>query len=154
MAGVLPIHEHGPVTFEVSAADAIVGGQLVESDSGSPAAVHVAGAGSILVIGVATNDAVGSSYSQTTTVPGTTAPTVNAALLTNYVAVAASGVYPLSYAASANFGQRLKAAANGTVTPFTGGETPNELVGICYEPAGVTVSSSAVVGAVRLAGLA
>jgi len=154
MSGVLPRYQHGPVTFNVSPADAVVGGQLVESDGLTPAGVHVAGASSILVIGVASNDAVGASYAQTATAAGTTAPVINAALLPNQVAVYASGVFGLLYAASAAFGQRLKAAANGTVTPFTGGETPNELVGICYEPGGVTYVSTPVLGQVRLAGLA
>jgi hypothetical protein len=154
MAGALPAYQHGPVTFTVAAAGSVVGGILVESDGASPAGIRAASAGSIKVIGVCTNDAVGPSFSQTPTDPGTTSPVINAALLPNQVAVAASGVWRLLYAASATFGQRLKAAANGTVTPFAGGETPDELVGICYEPAGVTFVSTPVLGLTRLAGLA
>jgi hypothetical protein len=153
MPGVLPRHQTGNVTFQVDAADAVIGGQLVESDGASPAFVRTAVAGSKVCIGVATNDAVGSTVSQVPTVPGTASPVINAALVSSYVAVASDGVWPVRYAASAAFGQRMKTAAGGTVTPFTGAETPDELVGICYEPAGVTVTSGFVIGAMRLAGL-
>jgi hypothetical protein len=154
MAGVVPRYDDGPVTFQCSDSASIVGGMLVESDAGSPAKVQPASAGSQVSIGVATNDTVGVSVSQVPTVPGTTSPSINAALLPPYVAVASDGVYPVRYAATTAFGARLKCAANGQVTPWVSGTDNAELiVGICYEPGGVTVSSGFVVGAMQLSGL-
>ena len=152
MPGAVPVYREGPVTFTTNATATIVGGQLVESDGASPALVRPASAGSLVCIGVATNDAVGASVSQVPTVPGTDSPVVNVAIVQPYVAVATDGVWLLTYAAAATFAARLKCAANGQVTPWISGtDNPELIVGICYEPAGV--SGPSIQGQVRLQGL-
>jgi hypothetical protein len=149
---VVPFFEHGPVTFPVSAA--VLGGQLVMSDGANPASVIPAVAASLLVIGVACNPAVPTSESQVPTVPGWPGPTINLSPLDQYTAVAAQGVYPVYFGASAAFGQRLKPAANGTVVPWVSGTDSVELiVGICYDTHGVTYVSTPLRGQVRLVGL-
>lgn len=150
--GIVPSYEEGPVTFQVSAA--VAAGLLVESDGGSPAMCRPASAGSELCIGVATLDAVPTTTSQTPTVPGWPGPSINAALLPPYTSVAARGVWLLQYAASCAFGDRVKCAAAGQVTPWIfGTDNPELIVGICYEPAGVTFSSPGTLGQTRLCGL-
>jgi hypothetical protein len=152
MPGAVPAFVHGPVTFVTNANAVIVGGQLVESDGGTPALIRPAGAGSATCVGVATNDSVGVSVSQVPTVPGTDSPVVNISILDQYNAIAMHGVWRLTYAAAATFGQRLKCAANGQVTPWVSGtDNPELIVGICYESAGV--SGAGIVGLTRLAGL-
>jgi hypothetical protein len=154
MPGAIPAFEEGPVTFTVNAADTVVGGQLVESDGASPAFIRAASADSQKCIGVATNDGVGVSVSQVPTVPGTDSPVVNVSLVDPYVAIGTRGVWRLLYAASATFGARLKCAASGQVTPWVSGvDNPELQVGICYEPAGVTVSGPAVAGQTKLINL-
>jgi hypothetical protein len=152
MPGAVPAFREGPVTFVTNANATIVGGMLVESDGGTPALIRPAGAGSAVVIGVATNDSVGTAVSQVPTVPGADSPVVNVSIIDQYNAVATKGVWRLTYAAAATFGARLKAAANGQVTPWVSGtDNPELIVGVCYESAGV--SGAGVVGLTRLAGL-
>jgi len=133
MATVIPRQDQGPVTFTAIAT--VTGGQVVDGVAGG---VQPSGAGSNAVVGVATTDAIPAATSQTPTIPGITTA-VNAAPLPPYVAVANSGVWPLTYAAAATFGVRLITAANGQVTPA--GATPDarQVVGICMEPAGVSL---------------
>jgi hypothetical protein len=52
------------------------------------------------------------------------------------------------YAAAATFGQRLVAAANGQVTPAGAAPDAREVIGVCYEEAGV--STVGATGAVLL----
>jgi hypothetical protein len=53
----------------------------------------------------------------------------------------------VQYAATAQFGELLVAAANGAVTPYTSGtSTFDKVVGRCTQPGGVTVSSGTVLG--------
>lgn len=143
MPGVTPRFDRGPVTFTVVPTASIVGGQLVDATA---TGVQPAGAASNVCLGVAVTDALGATVAQTPTVPG--APVaVNLAPFPNTVGVASEGVYPVTYAAAATFGQRLITAANGQVTPA--GATPDarQVVGICYEPAGVALGA---VGAMSL----
>jgi hypothetical protein len=141
MATIIPRFDHGPVTFTAIAA--VVGGQLVDGVAGG---VQPSAATSNVCVGVATTDALPVATSQAPTIPGITTA-VNAAPLPPYVAVAAEGVWPLTYAAAATFGARLVTAANGQVTPA--GATPDarQVVGICLEPAGVGIGA---VGATQL----
>lgn len=128
----------GPQSYDV--AEAITGGQLVEGRANST--VGKAAAGSTKVLGVALNDAVTAASINTGVVNGV----LNAAPAETRVVVAKSGVeVPVTYAADATFGQRLKAAANGTVTPFVSGTDtdPALIVAICTEPDGVTVATKA-----------
>jgi hypothetical protein len=150
---VVPRFQRGPVTFQVSTA--VLGGMLVQADGGSPAMVQPAGAGSQLVIGVATVDAVPTTESQVPTVPGWPGPVINIDTLPPYTSVAADGVWPCLYAANCSFGDRLKAAANGQVTPWVyGTDNPALIIGICYDNLNVTYVSPGTVGRVRLVGLA
>jgi hypothetical protein len=141
MTAVAPRYAKGPVTFTSLAA--ITGGMLVDAAAGG---VQPCAAGSVVCVGVATSDSLPTSTSQTPTVPG--APVaVNLAPYPPYVAVAVEGVWPLTYAAAATFGQRLITAANGQVTPASSAADPRTIVGVCFEPAGV---ASGGVGATLL----
>lgn len=135
MSGIAVRRKHGPRSHEV--AEAIVGGQLVEGRASSK--VGVAGAGSKKVLGVAIADAVPASAFNPAPVNGV----LNAAPLPNRVGLASRGdEVPVKYAATATFGQKLKAAAAGTVTPFVDGDDAQLLVGKCIEPAGVTTANT------------
>ena len=153
LGGIVPRYQEGPVTFPVGTA--VTAGMLVETNGASPAALQPASAGSKLVIGVATLDAVPAATSQTPTVPGWSGPSINVSPLPPYTSVATEGVWQLTFAANASFGARLKAAAGGQVTPWVDGtDDPAMVVGVCYETAGVTFVSGGSPGAVRLAGFA
>jgi hypothetical protein len=133
--GIVPQYQTGPVTFTVLASAVVTAGQMV--DPGAGGTIQAAGAGSNVCLGVATTTAVGASVSQATTVPDVPV-SVNLMPLPPYTAVANRGVYPVTFAATATFGQRLICAASGQVTPA--GATPDarQVVGICYSPGGVT----------------
>jgi hypothetical protein len=134
MATVIPRFDQGPVTFTALAA--VTGGQLCDGAAGG---VQPAGAASNVCVGVATTDALPTSTSQAPTIPGASVA-INAAPIPPYVAVANSGVWPLTYAAAATFGQRLVTAANGQVTPAAATPDARQVVGICMEPAGVGIA--------------
>jgi hypothetical protein len=135
---VTPRFAAGPVTFAAIAQ--VAGGQLVDAAAGG---VQPAGAGSMVCVGVAVSDAFPAATSQAPTVPG--APVaVNLAPYPNQVAVANKGVWPLTYAAAATFGQRVITAANGQVTPAGAAPDARSVVGVCMEVAGV---ASGAVGA-------
>lgn len=124
MASVYPRYQEGPVTY--TAAEAITGGQLVEARASS--VVGVAGAASVKVLGVALKDASNAAQSAT----DATSPS-------NSVAVAHQCEIKVTYAANANFGDLLKAAAAGQVTPLVvGTDDMSKCVGRCKEVAGVT----------------
>jgi hypothetical protein len=142
MPAIVPRFQEGPVTAAVIAA--VVGGQLVDGVAGG---VQPSAAGSNVCVGVALSDSLPASTSQTPTVPG--APvSVNLAPYPAQVAVSSEGVLPVTYAAAATFGQRLITAANGQVTPAGAAPDARQVVGICYEPAGVAPGA---VGAMLLA---
>ena len=148
MPGVVPFYEEGPVTYEVSTA--VTGGQLVCADGTTgkvkPTTGTVSG-GAGYAIGVATKDALPTTTSQTPTVTGIS-QTVNLSPLSQYVAVASEGIWPLTFTASANFGVKVKAAASGQVTPWVQGtDAPDLVVGTVAEAGGV---SSGGTGAVKL----
>lgn len=132
MSGIVVRRKHGPRSHEV--AETIVGGQCVEGRASSK--VGVAAAGSKRFLGVALADAVtAASFT-----PGPVNGVVNAAPLPNRVGLAGRGdEVPVVYAAVATFGQKLKCAAAGKVTPFVDGDDAQLLIGKCIEPAGVTV---------------
>jgi len=135
MPGVVPRYERGPVTREV--VELVIGGQLVEARGAGK--IGVAAAGSKVVLGVATKDAQPTTTNQNTTDAVTGLAVVNMNPLAPYVAVGRAAFYDqIKYAAAAAFGQKLKAAANGQVTPFVSGtDTPDMIVGRCEEPLGV-----------------
>lgn len=131
MSGVVPVHECGPITYDVAATKVVTGGQLVEAVSGGT--VQPAAAGSKKVLGVATRDARADQTDTGTTAYGQ--PFTDYSWPPPRVAVAHEGTWRLTYAAAANFGDLLKAAANGQVTPIntTGGDTLDMVVGQCRE---------------------
>lgn len=149
MAGIPVVTNGGPKTFTPADNVTITAGQLVAGTTGGR--VTVAGSGSVKVLGVAIADAIAPED----VITGATGspPTVPAVPQATTVAVAYGGAeVPVTYAANAAFGDKLVAAANGTVTPFTGFAAAEDqanvdfrlIVGICAEPAGVTVSEQAV----------
>lgn len=136
MPAVTNLFEHGPITYPVSASTS--GGQLVEAVSGGT--VAPAAAGSVVVLGVAVKNAEPSDAGATsTTAYG--ADVVDASWPRDEVAVAYRGVFRVTYAAAAAFGDLLVAAANGQVTPYTAGTTTfDAIVGRCVEPGGVAAA--------------
>lgn len=136
MPGVTPVYEHGPVTFEVSVN--VTGGLLVEPDTANAGMVHLAGAASAICLGVATKDSVPASASQNSTVP-IALTAYNESPVTQYVGVANNGVWNLTAAAAVAFGQLVKCAAAGTVTPYVQGTdtNPSLIIGRCVEPLGI-----------------
>lgn len=144
MSGVVPRFETGPITYTV--AEAVKGGQLVEARASS--LVGVAAAGSKLVLGVATKDALPDASRESTDSFGF--PVYNEVALSQYVAVGV-GFYPVTYAADAAFGEKLKAAALGKVTPFVeAADTADMIVGYCAEPAGVVSAGGVTVGLAKI----
>lgn len=139
MSAVRQRTKTGPRSY--TPGEAVNGGQVLEGHTGNDRA-WVAGAGSLRVLGVALTDAVNpEAISQTpATVNGR--PVLNAALLPDSVAVADSGIETeVTYAAAAQFGDRLIAAAGGNVTPA--GATPDArtIVGKCSQPGGVAAGA-------------
>jgi hypothetical protein len=150
MASVTYTLQHGPDTFEVSAA--VTGGQLVEVD-GTTGKVKPATAGSLKVLGVAATDAN----------PVGTDTDTNYANARPHVAVYYAPVdVKVTYGGAAAFGDRLIAGAAGTVVPYVATDvtaSPTEtlieggiskvvqIVGICTEPGGVANGAK---GRVRL----
>lgn len=132
MSGVLVRQSDGPDTFQVSAA--VTGGQLVAPTTGGQ--VGPAGASATNVLGVALNDAQ----------PSGSAPTnpINPAWPAPFVAVAHTVDVRVTYAAAANFGDKLVAAANGQVTSIGGtaaATDARQIVGMCTEPLGVAANA-------------
>ena len=129
MASVTYTLQHGPDTFEVSAA--VTGGQLVEVD-GTTGKVKPATAGSLLVLGVAATDAN----------PVGTDTDTNYANARPHVAVYYAPVdVKVTYSTATAFGERLQAAANGQVTEITVDGDPRLVVGVCTEPGGVAAGA-------------
>lgn len=145
MAGTVQYRKQGPRTYTPLSGATIKGGQVVEATTTS-GRIQPAGAASVKVLGVALTDAIAPENVVNGPTTGADGRPVTALYsLPTTVAVANRGIeVRVTYAANANFGDRLVAAANGTVTPA--GATPDarQIVGYCSEPAGVTVSSNAV----------
>ena len=148
MAGIVQVTQGGPKTFTPADNQVIKGGQVVEATTGGR--IKVAAAGSFKVLGVALTDAVAPED-----FPGANGtdtlgrPVVSAVPIPTTVAVAYAGTeVKVTYAATAAFGDKLIAAADGKVTPA--GATPDArtVVGICTEPAGVTAANAT--GLIRL----
>lgn len=144
MPGVVNKYETGPKTYE--AKSNITGGQCVEYATGAPtqaglSLVQPAAANSTKFAGVASKDAVANANQaglQTFT-SGDGYPAINVAVPSESVAVIKRGEVPLKYAAAAVYGDRVKCAANGQVTPWVVGTDTDitTIVGRCEEQAGV-----------------
>lgn len=149
MSGMLPHYRLGPDSYQVSAQ--VLGGQLVVPDAGPATTVSVAGAAAINVLGVAGIDAA-PIVSQAGNTTGYGQSLTDISVLPDYTSVYAGPAdCHVTYAANAAFGQLLKAAALGTVTPWVSGTdtNPATIVGRCTQPGGVTISANAV-GRMRL----
>lgn len=144
MVGVPIVTKTGPKTFVPASGEAIRGGLLVEARAAGR--IGAAAAGSFVVLGVALNDAQAPEQLVTTpTVDAQGRNVLNAAQFPTIVSVAYGGdEVNVTYAANAAFGQKLIAAAAGTVTPA--GATPDArtIVGTCTEPLGVVVGTNPV----------
>lgn len=119
-----------PITYAVS--DVVTGGQFVDADqtastTNAVPTVKVSGAASKLAIGVAIRDAAPA---------GTTSPTDAAAKPPNTTVARRGMVVPCTFAAASSFGDRLKTAATGKVTPIATGDSPELIVGINADPYG------------------
>lgn len=149
MAGALPHYQHGPDSYQVSAT--VYGGTLVVADGSSAATVSTAGAGAILVLGVAGNDA-SPIVSQAGNTTGYGDPLVDVSALPDYTAVHHGVDINVTYAAAATFGVLLKAAASGQVTPWVSGTDTNAatIIGRCSQPGGI--AAGATVGRARIFG--
>jgi len=145
MSGALPHYRTGSDSYQVSAA--VAGGQLVVADGSAALTVSPAGAAAINVLGVAGNDAapIPNQAGNTDSLAGG-APLLDISVVPDNVAVHHNVDMHVTYAANATFGQLLKAAASGAVTPWVSGTdtNPATIVGRCTQPGGVTVSSNAV----------
>jgi hypothetical protein len=131
MAGTIQVFDDSPITCDV--VEAVAGGQVVEARAVSGAATQrpcgVAGATSLKVIGIALIDATNAAQAAALVYP-----------LPPSATVAVQGtVAGVTYAANANYGDRLKAAAAGQVTPWVSGtDSAAAIIGYCAESAGVT----------------
>lgn len=144
MSAIVMVKKTGPATY-VPADDAVVlGGQLVVP-SGTAGRIAVAGANAVTVLGIAVTD--GKAPEDITTTPQS--GVLDAAQLAAYVTVAYGGIEVdgVKYAANATFGQKLKSAANGAVTPFVSGTDtdPALVIGICSQLGGVLANATGLV---------
>jgi hypothetical protein len=136
MPAIPQVTKTGPRTYVPASGVAISAGQLVEARAGGR--IGPAAAGSLVVLGVALQDAIAPEDLVTTPTTVGGRSVLNTAVLPQNVAVAYAPIeVPVTYAAAATFGQLLVAAANGQVTPA--GATPDArtIVGRCTAPAGV-----------------
>lgn len=153
MSGALPHYRLGPDSYQVSAL--VLGGQLVVADGSAATTVSVAGAAAINVLGVAGIDGapIPNQAGDTDSLAGA-ASLLDISVLPDYIPVYHGPCdMHATYAANATFGQLLKTAASGAVTPWVSGTDtlPATIVGRCTQPGGVTVSANAV-GRMRLFG--
>lgn len=129
------VRRHGDISLP--AGGVITIGQLVAgaSNAGEDQAV-VAGAGALNVLGVAQTDATNVAPSATDVFP-----------TPDRCSISSGGEYLVTYAAAATVGDKLKAAANGEVTPFLGTDTdPRLLVGYCTQTTAAGAQGRAYIG--------
>jgi hypothetical protein len=139
MSGVTPrLSNAGPATYKCGAA--VKGGQLVAPHA-TPGLVQPAGAGSLLVLGVAETD--GKPWANPVSTDPDGFETLNANPLPEHTTVG-FGRYPVTYTANCAFGQKLQAGANGAVTPVAADVDPRLIVGYCDEPLGVVIATKPV----------
>lgn len=149
MPGSLPHNAHGPDSLQVSAA--VAGGRLVAADGAAATTVSTAGLSSVLVLGVAGNDAAPiPNQAGATDAAAGGAPLLDISVVSDYVAVRHGEDLHVTYAANCTFGALLMAGASGTVTPYVAG-TADMIVGRCTQPGGVVTSTNAV-GRARIFG--
>lgn len=136
MAGVPMRYNDQPITYAVS--QVVAGGQFVDADqttsnTNGAATVKPSGAASKLAIGVALRDAA----------PAGTDSVTDAAARPPNTTVARRGcVVPVTFAAASKFGDRLKTAAAGKVTPMAATDPASELVAINVTDTGATAATA------------
>lgn len=137
MPGVVPRYTTASQTYEV--VEQVTGGQLVEARAASK--IGVAGAGSAKCLGIARGDALPAGTAQDSTdVFGN--PVIQTSPVNQYVTVSRAECYRVKYAAAASFGDLLKTAALGQVTPWVSGtDAAGLIIGRCVEPAGVALGA-------------
>lgn len=142
MAAIPQVRKTGPRTYVP--AELIVGGQVVEARGSSR--VGVAGAGSLKVLGIAVTDGINPEAFVNTPTVVNGLPVLDATQYPANVVVADAGIeVPVKYAAAAAFGDKLIAAAAGTVTPAGANPDARTIVGWCSEPAGVAINATGLV---------
>ena len=148
MPGIVQVTQGGPKTFIPAVGEVIHGGQLVEARTGGR--IGVAAAGSVKVLGVALTDALApEDFPEANGVDTFGRTVVSAVPVPTTVAVAYSGTeVKAKYSAAAVFGDRLVAAADGTVAPAAVTPDARMIVGVCTDPAGVAADAT---GLIRLA---
>jgi hypothetical protein len=143
MSGVPLRYTDQPLTALVSGV--VAGGQFVDadqtnSDTNGARTVAVSGAGSLLCVGVALQDAA----------PAGTDSSTDAAARPPQTSIARAGsCVPVTFAAQSKYGDRLKTAASGQATPWVDGtDDVAKIVAINVDPGGVVASGG--VGVVSL----
>lgn len=143
MGAIPQVTKTGPRTYAV--VETVIGGQFVEGRAtvNGVDGVGVAGADSVKVLGVALLDTI--PEAAVVTEPSIDAfGTANLLAATQNIRCAvayAPDEVPVKYAAQAAFGDRLKVAAAGTVTPAGSTADPRTIVAICTQPGGVAAGA-------------
>jgi len=135
MANAVPAYESGPITYQVN--QAVVGGQIVQLDTGGM--VKPAVANSVIALGVATKDAIPTGTNQNPTVVGVP-QSINLSPISAYTAVAMTGVWRLTNGGGGALalGDLVVCAASGAVQKYTAGtSTFDQIIGKCVDPAGI-----------------
>lgn len=146
MPAIPQVTRTGPRTYVPASGVSVLAGQVVEARAGGR--IGPAAAGSLVVLGVALQDAIAPEDLVTTATTVAQRSVLNTAVLPQNVAVAYGNVETLvTYAAAATFGQLLVAAANGQVTPAGAAPDARTIIGRCTAPAGV---GAGAVGLIRL----
>jgi hypothetical protein len=133
MAGIRPVLEQGPLTFDANVN--IVGGMVVMVD-GTTGRIKPSTAGTPLFLGVALGDASAFSNTNADTTDAWGNPVANAHVPPVEVAVAWRGVYRLTASGAIAFGALVVAGTNGVVVTRAA-ETMDAVIGKCVEPGGI-----------------
>lgn len=145
MSGAIPVYQTtGPARTVV---ETIKGGQLVEARAAGK--VGVAGADSVVVLGVATKDATPASTNQNGTDAVTGLAITNLSPVLSTLTVACEGFWNLKATGAIAFGERVKAAANGTVAKWVvADDDADMIVGRCEAAGGI---ANGATGLIKLA---
>ena len=145
MSGAIPVYQTtGPARTVV---ETIKGGQLVEARAAGK--VGVAGADSVVVLGVATKDATPASTNQNGTDAVTGLAITNLSPVLSTLTVACEGFWNLKAAGAIAFGERVKAGAAGTVVKWVAADDDADMiVGRCEAAGGI---ANGATGLIKLA---
>jgi hypothetical protein len=133
--GVSPVYKNGNgQTFQVISTGAVTAGSVVEYvTEGGVTKIQAAGAGSVKVAGVATDDAVGTSApgNDITYATGVTRRAYDTSTMVDTIAVSMEGVWNLTAGGAVAAFDLVKTGAAGTVVTWvTGTDNPSLIVGI------------------------